>query len=137
MKTVMTLAAAVLAVAVQTPADAADLNVEVAGAPAAPVYAALYDSADAWMKEGRALKTAVLPPGQGTTLVFTDLAPGRYAVSLFEDASGDGRLGVNAFGIPTERWGVSRDAIGRMGPPAFADAAVEVPATGSVKATLQ
>lgn len=133
MKTPALLAAACLAAT----AHAADLTVEVAGTPAATVYAALYDSADTWMKDGRAVKTAVLAPGQGRTLAFTGLAPGRYAVTLYEDADGDGKLGRNLFGIPTERWAVSRDASGRMGPPPFEAASFEVPATAQVKATLQ
>lgn len=137
MKTLFTLAAALLAAAAHTAPQAAELTVEVAGNPAAAVYAAVYDSAETWLKDGRAVRTAVLAPGQGATIVFADLAPGRYAVTLYEDANGDGKLGRNLFGVPTERWGVSRDASGRMGPPAFADAAFELPATPRVKATLQ
>ena len=42
------------------------------------------------------------------------------------DKNANGKLDSNIVGIPTEPYGASRDARGRMGPPAFEDAAVDV-----------
>lgn len=135
MKTLPALAAALLAM-ISSATPAADLTLEVRGNPAAAVYVALYDSADAWMQPGRALKQAVLPAGQPPTLVFAGLAPGRYAFVVYEDLNGNGRLDRNALGLPSERWATSRDARGRMGPPRFDDAAVDLQDAAAVQATL-
>jgi uncharacterized protein (DUF2141 family) len=40
---------------------------------------------------------------------FTDLPLGQYAVSVFQDRNGNGRLDTNILGIPTERYGFSND----------------------------
>ena len=63
-------------------------------------------------------------------LVFENVEPGRYALSAYHDRNGNGKLDVGAFGIPNEPFGFSRNARGKMGPPAFDDAAFEVPAAG-------
>ena len=131
MKTLATLAAALAATAVH----AADLTIELRGNATAPVYVALYDSADAWLKDGRALKAVKAVPGE--RLVITGLAPGRYAFSFYEDANGNGKLDRNLFGMPTERYGMSRDATGTMGPPSFDAAAFELSGDATQAAGLQ
>ena len=55
--------------------------------------------------------------------VFSDVPPGRYALSVHHDADGDGRVDTGLFGIPTEGLGASNDAHGSFGPPSFRDAA--------------
>ncbi len=53
----------------------------------------------------------------GAQLTFPDLPAGVYAVQLFHDVRGDGRLRTGAFGIPLEGVGFSNDApIGMTGP---------------------
>ncbi len=59
-------------------------------------------------------------------VVFEGLAPGDYAVAAFHDADGDGKLGRNMAGMPTEGFGFSKGATGSMGPPGFNEAAVTV-----------
>ena len=48
------------------------------------------------------------------------------AVAAFHDADGNGELGTNILGIPTEGYGFSNGARGFMGPPSFEDAAVTI-----------
>lgn len=55
--------------------------------------------------------------------VFSDVPPGRYALSVHHDADADGRVDTGLFGIPTEGLGASNDARGSFGPPSFRDAA--------------
>lgn len=62
--------------------------------------------------------------------LFARVPAGQYAVTAFHDEDGDGRIGRNAMGIPTEGYGFSRNAMGRQGPPSFADAAVPISASG-------
>ena len=62
----------------------------------------------------------------GVRIVFASLPPGDYAVAAFHDADGNGELGTNILGIPTEGYGFSNGARGFMGPPSFEDAAVTI-----------
>lgn len=137
MKTPATLAAALLATAATaaTTVHAADLTIDIGGSPGATVYVALYDSADGWLKAGRALQSLKAAPGE--RVVIAGLAPGRYAFTFFEDRNGNGQLDRNLFGIPTERYGMSRDATGTMGPPSFDAAAFELVGDATQKAALQ
>ena len=54
--------------------------------------------------------------------IFTGVAAGSYAVSVFHDENGDGKLETGVFGIPKEPVGVSNNATGTFGPPKFEDA---------------
>lgn len=109
-------------------AAAADLTVTVDGVAGAQgnVMVALFDKASEY-PSGNRLKVQMVPAAAGTVrLVFTDISPGRYALSAFHDVNGNGRLDANMQGLPTEPYGASRDARGKMGPPTFADAAVNL-----------
>lgn len=74
--------------------------------------------------------------GDSVSTTVTGLAPGRYAVRAFHDVDGDGKMGTNPFGIPTEPFAFSNDARGAFGPAAWADAAFDVPAGESVHAII-
>ena len=52
-------------------------------------------------------------------LVFTDLAPGDYAVAAFHDADQDGKLARNILGMPTEGIGFSQRRPWSHGTPEF------------------
>jgi uncharacterized protein (DUF2141 family) len=131
-----TMAAAALALGCSL-AGAADLTVEVQGARSAQgsVAGALFTSAAGWPKPGQAVQGQFLPASDKVVLLFRGLAPGRYAVSVYHDENGNTKLDANVVGIPTEPYGFSRDAQGRMGPPAFDDAALDVQSDTAV--TLQ
>lgn len=121
-----TLALSALA---STPAWAADVTVELLGARSTQgkVRAALYGSADTWLKEPQMLMGTSAPAATPkTVLVFKNVAPGRYGITALHDENGNGTLDTNIVGLPTEPYGASRDARGRMGPPAWADAVVDV-----------
>jgi uncharacterized protein (DUF2141 family) len=66
-----------------------------------------------------------VPAAEGATLDFGHVAPGRYAISLFHDENGNGRLDKRML-LPREGYGFSRDAPVRFGPPSFAAAAFTV-----------
>ncbi len=59
-------------------------------------------------------------------LIFKNLKPDNYAVALFHDANGDGKLNSNSFGMPTEGFGFSKNPLVLTGPPKFNDSAVAV-----------
>ena len=109
------------------PICAADLQVEVHGvrSPKGKIMIGLFDKAADFpdkMVQGLALD-AVVPTA---TAVFTGLPSGEFAVAVYQDENGNGKLDKNVFGVPTEPYGFSRDASGRMGPPRFSDAKLSV-----------
>lgn len=56
-------------------------------------------------------------------VAIPDLAPGRYAVAVFHDINGNGKLDTNVFGVPTEPYGFSNGALAKWGNPKFEEAA--------------
>jgi uncharacterized protein (DUF2141 family) len=54
-----------------------------------------------------------------TRVLLKDIAPGNYAVAVFQDANSDGVLNKNIWGAPTEPYGFSRNNYGKGGPPDF------------------
>jgi uncharacterized protein (DUF2141 family) len=64
-----------------------------------------------------------VPIGAATgTCSFTRIKGGVYAVALFHDENGNGKLDTNFIGIPSEGVGVSNNATGSFGPPKWDDA---------------
>lgn len=127
----MKITTAAVALALATNAGAADLRVEVHGVSSAggKVYAAVFKRAEDFPKADKAAAgVAVSAVAPNVSLVFPGLAAGDYAVSVYHDENGNGRLDNNLMGVPTEPYGFSRDAAGMMGPPKFADAAIKVDA---------
>jgi uncharacterized protein (DUF2141 family) len=119
------LAAALLA---PLGALAADLHVSVVDGPAAstPLYVALYDSAQGY-ESNKTLAAQIVQMNAGAArLSFPGLAPGRYALRVFADENGNGKLDANLMGLPTERYGFSNDAKGNRGAPGFDAAALQL-----------
>lgn len=62
----------------------------------------------------------------GAECRFERLPSGTYAVAVFHDENGNGRIDLNLFGIPTEAWGVSNNARPKRRPPRFDEASFEL-----------
>ena len=89
------------------------------------VLAGLYNKADGfpvtrdgWIR-GEATKDIV---GGRATVRFRNMPPGTYAIAVFHDENDNDDLDVSWIGIPKEGVGASNDAVGRLGPPKWADA---------------
>lgn len=92
-------------------------------AQAGAVMVALYDDAAAFDGEGRPVRVARLDVARGERVArFDGLAPGDYAAKAFHDVDGDGRMNTNPFGMPTEPYAFSNNAVGNMGPARWARA---------------
>jgi uncharacterized protein (DUF2141 family) len=65
--------------------------------------------------EGKVVKASATE----VTVVFTDLKPGDYAVSVIHDKNENGELDSNFMGIPNEPYGFSNNVMGTFGPPSF------------------
>lgn len=111
--------------AIASEAAAADLTVRIEGAATGPIYVTLFDSDDAW-KSRRGIRADRADYKEGHVTTFKNLPSARYAVAVFVDANNNGQFDFNPAGQPLEKYGVSRDALGNMGPPAFQDAAIEL-----------
>jgi uncharacterized protein (DUF2141 family) len=70
-------------------------------------------------------------------VVFKNVPPGSYAISIFHDENSNGKLDANLMGIPKEGIGFSNDAMGTFGPPSFEKAKIVIPGNKSVFVTLK
>lgn len=116
-------------------APAASLSVEVGTGmrPGDQLMLAVYDREDTWL--GKSLRgvreplPAAIGRGDWHAVRIDDLPPGRYALAVYVDRNGNGKLDRGMFGRPTEPYGFSNGG-GTFGPPDFADAVVEVGEAG-------
>lgn len=111
-----------------TAAHAAEVRVTIEGIASGDgkVMTALFDRATEFPR-GKVNLASMLPATPGAVkVVFADVPPGRYAISSYHDVNGNQRLDANMVGIPSEPYGFSKDARGKMGPPSFGDAAFDV-----------
>ena len=104
--------------------------------PTGAVVALLFDAADAFADLRDPVATLTLGRGAESAATFADLAAGDYAVLVFHDENGNGRLDLNFLGIPREPLGFSNRYRGK-GPPVFAAAAVPVAAGESVPVDVE
>ena len=115
-------------------ADAASLTVDIGNRvkPGEMLMVAVYDDASDWLKKPlRAVREAAPAAASASgrhQLTFDGLPAGRYALSVYVDRNGNGKLDRGMFGIPSEPYGFSQGG-GSMGPPDFGDAAVELTET--------
>ncbi|QSQ23164.1 DUF2141 domain-containing protein [Pyxidicoccus parkwayensis] len=114
-------------------ADAATLTLNLEGLQEAKGHVYISVAADADAFDGKGRPTAVQRvevTGPKLTVTFPDLAPGTYAVSLFHDANGNGKLDTNFIGIPKEGYGFSNN-VGERGKPKFSEAKFTLAAEGT------
>lgn len=109
-------------------AHATDLVVEVNNvtAKSGTVYVSLFNNENGFPREGRFKGEALRPVSNSLVSIFKDLPDGMYAVSVFHDVNGDGKLKTNGLGIPVEPLAFSNNARGIDGPPKFSDASFKV-----------
>ena len=120
----------------QGPGDGGSVSLTFeTGARTGSVMVALYDSEAAY-GAGRAVAQMRLDASVGTpTALFRDLPPGDYAAKAFHDVDGDGEMDLNPFGIPTEPYAFSNNAVGNMGPARWEQA--RFPVSGATAQTIQ
>lgn len=108
--------------------NGSSLSVRVEGALPAKgaVVVALFESEEAFLKDAFADKTATIAEDGSAVVTFVGVAPGIYAVSVFHDKNGNGKLNTNFLGIPKEKTGASNNPKPRMGPPLFEAAKFEL-----------
>ena len=112
------------------PPSDATLTVVVTGATAegGTVGVAVFSTADGFPgKIEKAAKTSVQPrTAPVDSVVFRGLTPGHYAVSVYQDLNGNGKLDSNLFGVPKEPWGTSAKVRPSLRAPRYAEGTVAV-----------
>lgn len=103
------------------------LIVEISGLKEASgnVYIAVYDSDSTWLSDEMVLaqKVAIADALEGDLVRTELLLPlGDYALSVFYDQNGDGKLNTNFIGMPKEPIALSNNAVAKFGPPQYDDA---------------
>lgn len=113
-------------------AGAADLTIHIDDVKAAggQIVVAVFNSAGAFMKTPVGSANAAASGG-ANMVVIKDLPAGEYAFSVLHDANSNGKMDKNLFGMPTESYAFSNNALGRMGPPSFEQARFTIPAAGA------
>lgn len=93
------------------------------------VMIAVFDNEAAYDGRGAPVRQLAAEPGQPVRL--DGLKPGRYAIKSFHDLNGNGKMDTNPFGMPTEPFAFSNNAVGNMGPARWTDAAFDLSADGA------
>jgi len=79
------------------------------------IMVALYDQAT--YTGGQPVRAVRIDVAAGErAAIFEGLPTGDYAVKAFHDVNGNGRMDANPFGMPTEPYAFSNNAVGNMGP---------------------
>src|SRR5690606_25531257 len=89
------------------------------------IIVGIFDSDETFLKkplDGRLAKAN----GDSITVVFENLKPGKYAISVLHDANKNKDLDKNKLGIPKEGFGFSNNVLGAMGPPSFDRAIIDL-----------
>ena len=112
------------------------IGIRIAGAPNdnGTIKVAIHGNVDSFQSENQAFISQSLPlkNGEAVWLLQVDQLPDQFVVAAYHDENNDQELTMNRFGIPSERFGFSREARGIAGPPQFQDAVIERPAPGSL-----
>ncbi len=91
------------------------------------VNVALYDSDETFLSFDHVLKSGSAPAHEGiVTLQIEDLPIGEYALAVFHDENGNGKLDTNWLGIPKEKVAFSRAKMKTFGPPKYKECAFKV-----------
>lgn len=117
--------AAVAALVLTANAAAAELTVDVSGlrGTSGQIGRALFRQAKGFPSDTRGTAQQwVAVSGPRAACVFTDIAPGTYAVSVVHDLNGNQRVDATLFGIPREPWGVSKNVVPSLRAPSFDEA---------------
>ena len=105
------------------------LRMEIKGVTSAEgkVSAALYTDQKSFLKFDKVFKAVSSKAVKGiTTLIVEDIPDGDYAVAVFHDKNGNGKLDTNFLGIPKEPVAFSNAKMKTFGPPKFSECAFKI-----------
>jgi len=130
---------AVTCMTLSSNATAAELEIYVDNPPLdGIVIGMLFDSSSTFVDLRDPIKVVTLKAGERMSGRMSDLPGGEYALVVYHDENGNGRLDKNFIGIPREPLGFSNQ-YRPQGPPTFSRAAfrLEADETRAINVTLQ
>lgn len=91
------------------------------------LHIALYQDESAFLKEGQDLVKKIMPVSSKPDCIIpiTQLPFGSYAVAIFHDLNGNGKLDKNTLGIPTEPYAFSNNPSVKWRSPTFAETLIK------------
>ncbi|HEY3278050.1 MAG TPA: DUF2141 domain-containing protein [Syntrophorhabdaceae bacterium] len=102
--------------------DGATLKVSVSGFQndKGDAKISIFNSKESFAAGDTGFRAAVLPiKGGKAEWVLSGLPYGTYAIKIYHDENGNGKLDKNSFGMPKEKYGFSNNARGSFGPPGY------------------
>lgn len=89
------------------------------------ILIALFNKEDGFPEDANtAYQTAKMKAKKGLqSITLQNISDGRYALAIFHDENGDGKMNKNMLGIPKEGYGVSNNVKNLMSAPAFKESA--------------
>jgi uncharacterized protein (DUF2141 family) len=116
-------------------AAAAPVTVEIAGVRSSLGQVRVNVCVEREFLKDPCSKSGYAPARSGSVRVTVpDVPAGSYAVQVYHDENGDGKLARGFMGIPKEGFALSNGAKPRFGPPRWKDAVVEL---GSAPKTVR
>ena len=76
---------------------------------------------------------SMVPVSADAATTTLELPPGQYGIKLFHGIDGDGKMGMNPFGMPIEPFAFSNNAPAQFGPAKWDAAKFDVSATGATQ----
>ncbi len=89
------------------------------------IIVGLFDRESGFLQEATEGKI-IRASDEKVTVIFENLKPGKYAVSVIHDRNENTQLDKNFLGIPKEGFGFSNNVIGSFGPPTFEQAHIDL-----------
>jgi uncharacterized protein (DUF2141 family) len=117
-----------VAYAAPTAASTLALSLTDIAEPKGRIMLAVYASQADYDGDKPVRGMAIDVAGASASTQIAGLAPGRYAIKLFHDVNGNGKMDTNPFGMPVEPYAFSNSAKGHMGPAKWDAAAFDVQA---------
>lgn len=104
-----------------------DLKIEFTGLSSkkGTLQVAIYRKQDPFPEKKGAYKGKI-QDASNNIIVFENLPKDIYAIAVYHDENGNGKIDKNIVGMPTEKYGFSNNARGTFSAPSFQDASVEV-----------
>ena len=117
------------------------LEVSISGIDSdkAKIFIALFSEAEGFPEDSRkAFRTAKTQALKGKTkVIFNDLPSGNYAIAVFHDENGDGKMNKNILGVPKEAYGFSNNVKNLLRAPYFKECAFAVPNAQKIEITIK
>lgn len=105
-----------------------EIQVSKIGQVKGQIIIAIYDAPEHFLtKQIRDWYAFPVTGPEDMSQVIDGLLDGIYAISVYHDVNGNGRLDTNPFGVPREPVGFSNNPRSLLGPPKFKKASFVIP----------